>query len=258
MLPRTACFSCLCGYEKFFAKFFRIVLQALISALSSCYNNKLFYHYVMVYTLHILGAAKGSFINKNRTLKGEFMHTAELGHAAHDEQCEDAIRKSILIVDDEEDLTWSISKTLARHDKDFTVTCAHNGDEAMAVLARQPFDVVVSDIRMPGRDGLQLLHEINARYPRTKVIIMTAYGSHDTRAQIAAKGAAFYLEKPFEIRSLRKLIYEALNLNPPSRGNVSEFDRPNAYASERFDEGFFLKEKLEAYCGNLNAVMLVA
>lgn len=186
------------------------------------------------------------------------MSTAELTRETYRELRNEAIPKSILIVDDEEDLTWSISKTLARHDKDFEVACAHDGDEAMEILARRPVDVVISDIRMPGRDGLQLLHEINARYPRTKVIIMTAYGSHETRKQIAAKGAAFYLEKPFEIRSLRMLIYEALNLAPPSRDNFSGFDRPNASAAERLNDGFFLKEKLDSYCGNLNAVMLMA
>jgi len=212
----------------------------------------------MVYALHILGTAKGSFINDNRVFEGEFMSTAELTRETYHELRADVIQKSILIVDDEEDLTWSISKTLARHDKDFEVLCAHNGDEAMEVLARRPVDVVISDIRMPGRDGLQLLHEINARYPRTKVIIMTAYGSHETRKQIAAKGATFYLEKPFEIRSLRMLIYEALNLAPPSRSSFTEFDRPSASASDKLEGGFFLKEKLESYCGNLNAVMLMA
>ncbi len=186
------------------------------------------------------------------------MSTAELTRETFSAASEDAIHRSILIVDDEEDLTWSISKTLARHDKDFEVTCAHDGDEAMAILARQPVDVVISDIRMPGRDGLQLLHEINARYPRTKVIIMTAYGSHETRKQIAAKGATFYLEKPFEIRLLRKLIYEALNLAPPNRSNFSEFERPNASAPENLNEGFFLKEKRDFFCGNLNTVMLMA
>lgn len=213
---------------------------------------------MLVYALHISGPAKGGFLIDHRTSKGEFMSTAELTRETFPATSADAIHRSILIVDDEEDLTWSISKTLARHDKDFEVTCAHDGDEAMEILARQPVDVVVSDIRMPGRDGLQLLHEINARFPRTKVIIMTAYGSHETRKQIAAKGATFYLEKPFEIRSLRKLIYEALNLAPPSRSSFTEFDRPSASASERLDDGFFLKDKLDAYCGNLNAVMLMA
>ncbi|MEK7728937.1 MAG: response regulator [candidate division KSB1 bacterium] len=186
------------------------------------------------------------------------MSTAELTCETFHEQGADTMQKSILIVDDEEDLTWSISKTLAKHDKDFEVLCAHDGDEAMAVLARRAVDVVISDIRMPGRDGLQVLHEINARYPRTKVIIMTAYGSHDTRKQIAARGSALYLEKPFEIRSLRQLIYEALALTPPDRGNFSDLNHSNPSHSSGFDSNLFFKERLDCYSGMLNAVLLFA
>lgn len=238
--------------------FSALVSKSFICILPHHLSNILFYSALLVQDLHFLWVAKGISVIENRTLSGGFMNTLERTRETFRELRDAPMQKSILIVDDEEDLTWSISKTLARHDKDFAVRCAHNGDEAMEILARQPFDVVISDIRMPGRDGLQLLHEINNRFPRTKVIIMTAYGSHETRTQIAAKGGTFYLEKPFEIRSLRKLIYEALDMAPPKRSEFSELDRPDASASESLDEGFFLKEKRDSCRGNLNAVMLLA
>lgn len=130
--------------------------------------------------------------------------------------------KCILIVDDEDDLTWSIAKTLAKNDRHFQVICVADGNAALEVLGQRHVDVVVSDIRMPGRDGLQLLADIRRDHPATKVIIMTAHSSHDLRQEIEARGTAFYLEKPFEIRYLRQLIYEALDLAPPFRHGVRE------------------------------------
>jgi DNA-binding NtrC family response regulator len=186
------------------------------------------------------------------------MSTAELTRETYKELNAGAVQKRILLVDDEEDLTWSISKTLAKHDRAFEVTCAHNGDEALAVLARRPVDVVVSDIRMPGRDGLQLLQEINSHYPATKVIIMTAYGSHETRKLIAARGNTLYLEKPFEIRSLRRLIYEALELAPPDHGGPAEHHQPNPAEFSRLDPPGFFKERLDCSGGALNAALLLA
>lgn len=186
------------------------------------------------------------------------MSTAELARETITTKNAQALLKSILIVDDEEDLTWSISKTLARHDKDFEVMCAHNGDEAIAVLARRPVDVVVSDIRMPGRDGLQLLREIQSSYPATKVIIMTAYGSHETRKQITARGGVLYLEKPFEIRLLRELIHEALTSDSPDGNEPFERTPHQPSESSRFDQPLFFKERFECYSSGLNAARLLA
>jgi CheY-like chemotaxis protein len=120
--------------------------------------------------------------------------------------------KRILVVDDEEDLTWSISKSLGKNDKFFEVICVNNGDSALAYLATRRVDLVISDVRMPGRDGLMLLRDIERDYPGTRVIIMTAHGSEDLRHQIALHDlTSYYLEKPFELHDLRQLIYEALN-----------------------------------------------
>jgi two-component system nitrogen regulation response regulator GlnG len=119
--------------------------------------------------------------------------------------------KRILVVDDEEDLTWSIAKSLEKNDKLFEVFCVNNGDTALAVLASQRVDLVISDLRMPGRDGLSLLVDIQRNYPATRVIVMTAHSSEDLRQELARRGSRYCLEKPFDLRYLRKLIYEALD-----------------------------------------------
>ncbi len=128
--------------------------------------------------------------------------------------------KRILVVDDEEDLTWSIAKSLEKYDKLFEVFCVNNGDSALAVLASQRVDLVISDLRMPGRDGLSLLIDIQRNHPATRVIIMTAQSSEDLRHELARRGSSYYIEKPFDIRYLRKLIYEALELSETGLENM--------------------------------------
>jgi two-component system response regulator GlrR len=120
--------------------------------------------------------------------------------------------KCILVADDEEDLTWSISRSIEKNDKIFQVVCVNNGDSALEVLASRRVDLVISDLRMPGRDGLALLVDIQRHYPDTRVIIMTAYGTEELRQKITHDGTAYYIEKPFDIRNLRKMIYEALDI----------------------------------------------
>jgi DNA-binding response OmpR family regulator len=121
-------------------------------------------------------------------------------------------QKFILVADDEEDLTWSIAKSIEKNDKIFQVICVNNGDRALEVLSTRHVDLVISDLRMPGRDGLTLLLDIQRNYPNTRVIIMTAYGSEQLRDEISRRGTPYYIEKPFDLRYLRKLIYEVLDI----------------------------------------------
>ena len=116
----------------------------------------------------------------------------------------------VLIVDDEETLTWSLAKSLSHDRETYEVTTANDGDTALSLIEQQPFDVVVLDIRMPGMNGLDVLIKIKEIRPATKVIIMTAYGSMDIREKAKARGSLFYIEKPFEIELMRNLILKAL------------------------------------------------
>ena len=121
-------------------------------------------------------------------------------------------KKFILIVDDEEDLTWSISRTLQRNGHIFDVRCVSSGEAALRLLERQRFDLIISDIRMPGMSGIELLEMVNRKWPETRVVVMTAYGTEILEHEALRLGAPFYIEKPFELRLLRKLVYEALEL----------------------------------------------
>ena len=118
--------------------------------------------------------------------------------------------KKVLIVDDEETLTWSMAKSLSRDRDKYEIEIANNGKEALDVLGKMPIDLVLSDIRMPDINGLDLLVQIKRDYPETKVIIMTAYGSSDVQREASKRGSLYYIEKPFEINEIRKLILDLI------------------------------------------------
>src|SRR6056300_792484 len=119
-------------------------------------------------------------------------------------------KKRVLVVDDEDDLTWSISKHLAKDKDKYDLICVNSGKKALEVLSQLPVKLVISDIRMPEISGLELLSRIRESYPATKVIIMTAYGSSEVHEEANARGCFKYIEKPFEITDLRQLILEAI------------------------------------------------
>jgi len=121
-----------------------------------------------------------------------------------------SIPKKILIVDDEEDLTWSIARNLTKDNELFEISCVNSGDKALKLLSKTAVDLVITDVRMPGINGLDLVLEIRKRYPSTKIIVMTAYGSQEIEEQADKRGAFKYIEKPFDMKVLKKLIFETI------------------------------------------------
>jgi len=128
--------------------------------------------------------------------------------------------KKVLIVDDEETLTWSMSKSLSKDKDKYEVIIANNGKEALALLKNNKIDLVISDIRMPDISGLDLLVKIKKEYPDTKVIIMTAYGSSDVQKEANRRGSLYYVEKPFEISDIRKIIIDLIGKKKGFQGKV--------------------------------------
>ncbi|MCA0446454.1 MAG: response regulator [Bacteroidetes bacterium] len=116
-------------------------------------------------------------------------------------------KKKILIVDDEETIAWGISKTLAQS-TDLGVETAYTvkASQALTMLSTEKYDLVITDIRMPEMSGIDLLKEVKERYPETGVIIMTAYGSTEVQQEASKRGSIYYIEKPFDIKVLKKAI----------------------------------------------------
>ncbi len=101
----------------------------------------------------------------------------------------------VLVVDDEEIKRVSLADDL--RDAGFDVADFERGEPALAELSRRHADVVITDLKMPGMDGLELLRRIRAANPETDVIIMTAYGTVETAVQAMRHGAYDYICKPF-------------------------------------------------------------
>jgi two-component system response regulator FlrC len=111
---------------------------------------------------------------------------------------------NVLIVDDEEGIRSFLSGALASKGHD--VHEAANGEEALATLGRRAFHVMVTDLRMPGIDGMELLRRVRSEHPDVEVIVLTAHGSVHTAVDAMKLGALDYLQKPIsgpeEIRML--------------------------------------------------------
>lgn len=121
-----------------------------------------------------------------------------------------SIRKRILIVDDEEALTFSLYQSFILSKSDFEVVTAASGEEALEKIEAKPFSLIISDISMSGMSGLDLLEQVKASYPETKVIIMTAYGASYAEEEAIERGASHYIEKPFEIKEVKRLVLSML------------------------------------------------
>lgn len=120
----------------------------------------------------------------------------------------------MLVVDDEESITL-VLETLFRDD--YEVSVASSGTEALELIKRCSFDVIISDIMMPDISGLQLLKDSKRLRPDTVFIVMTAYGAADTALEALGLGAYAYIIKPFdEIQHLKDIVREGLERIPRS------------------------------------------
>jgi two-component system, response regulator, stage 0 sporulation protein F len=119
--------------------------------------------------------------------------------------------KQVLLADDEETLTWSLSKTLARDRAIYEVTTSDNGLTALDILKKSFFDLVVLELGLPGINGLDLLARIKQEMPTTKVIIITGNGEREIEEKAKARGASCCVEKPFDDEQMRTIILKTLN-----------------------------------------------
>lgn len=106
----------------------------------------------------------------------------------------------VLVVEDEKKLAGFIRKGLEEHG--FAVTVCHNGDDAHALLRVEPFDLVILDIMLPGRDGLSILKNLRERKNTVPVILVTARAEKNERVEGLNLGADDYIAKPFYIDEL--------------------------------------------------------
>jgi CheY-like chemotaxis protein len=119
-------------------------------------------------------------------------------------------KESILVVEDEDIMRESLVDWFSS--EDHKVDAAEDGEKALKDFDLQNYDVMIVDLKLPGRDGLSVLSEVRVRNPKTKVIIITAYPSVDTAVEAMRNGAVDYLPKPFELDRLQGSITKAREL----------------------------------------------
>jgi len=141
---------------------------------------------------------------------------------------------TILIVDDEKNLREGIAEALQSPDR--RIFLAENGFQAEEIIRTNAVDLVLSDLKMPSMNGLELLRRVQAISPTTIFIIMTAYGSVDTAVKAIKEGAYDYLTKPINIDQLELLLARALK----SR----ELEAENIYLKEQLEKRFGLENMI--------------
>jgi len=122
-------------------------------------------------------------------------------------------KQEILFVDDEKNVRDAWQRFLSAENR--TVTTAADGESAISGLSRRPIDLVISDLRMPGVDGLDVLEWLHEHKPETRFVLITGYGSPEVERRARALGAFGYLEKPVRPEQLEALAEAALRGDRP-------------------------------------------
>ncbi|QNH15916.1 sigma-54-dependent Fis family transcriptional regulator [Xanthomonas sp. SS] len=123
--------------------------------------------------------------------------------------------RSALVVDDERDIRELLVLTLGR--MGLRISTAANLAEARELLASNPYDLCITDMRLPDGNGIELVSEIARHYPRTPVAMITAFGSMDLAVEALKAGAFDFVSKPVDLHVLRGLVRHALELNNNER-----------------------------------------
>jgi two-component system, NtrC family, response regulator HydG len=135
----------------------------------------------------------------------------------------------ILVADDNRTTTQTLCTLIGRWGH--SALPAFDGAEALALLESQPVDVLVTDLRMPHMDGMQLLRKVNERWPDLVVLVVTAFGSIETAVEAMKLGAFDFLTKPYDNKELRVKIERAA----AQREMVLKLERMNAHIAS-FEE----------------------
>ncbi len=135
----------------------------------------------------------------------------------------DLNEKRILIIEDDDEMR-SLLKDFAE-EAGFEADCAANGFEAFRKIENKAFDLIISDIRMPGLTGLDILPRMRKLQPQAYIILITAFGGEEINRKSIARGADAYLEKPIRFDRLRTLIEEVISSKKKDEKEATKQER---------------------------------
>jgi len=117
----------------------------------------------------------------------------------------------ILLIEDDSGITDTLQRVLAAEGHE--VAIEKRGDDGLALAIKDPFNLVITDLKLPGLNGLELVRQLHAAKPRLPIILVTAFGTTETAIEAMKVGAYDYLLKPFDIPQLIELVRKAADSN---------------------------------------------
>lgn len=114
----------------------------------------------------------------------------------------------VLIIEDDEEMRSLLKDFFV--EEGFETDSISNGFDALGILTQKIFDLVVTDVRMPGLTGLDILPRIKKIQPEVAIVVITAFGTEEVRRKAFERGANAYLEKPIHFQELRGLIHDVI------------------------------------------------
>ena len=115
--------------------------------------------------------------------------------------------EKVLLVDDEEEFVETLAERMRSRGMEVTTTTS--GKSALEQVDKEPFDVVILDLQMPGMDGLEVLARIKKRQPDIQVVLLTGHATVSKSVEAIKRGAMEFLEKPVDLSSLSEIIHKA-------------------------------------------------
>ena len=134
--------------------------------------------------------------------------------------------KKVLLVDDDDSIRWVLNENL--EDLGLQVVQSSNAEDAIVQLDSNNFDLIISDVRMPGKSGMELLDFCTKNYPELPVIIMTAHSDLDSAVKAYTTGAFEYLPKPFDLNEVNEIVERALS------SRLNQENSPEAIPENKF------------------------
>ncbi len=130
------------------------------------------------------------------------------------------VKKRMLVVDDERQMLNALSELF--RDEGYNVYVAEDGIKAARQIEQSDFDVIITDLKLPGMDGISLLQKTRSTMPNTVVIMITAYGTPESASRAMKLGAFDYIDKPFSLDRITRSVQKALEEKPVTEGVIKK------------------------------------
>ena len=130
-------------------------------------------------------------------------------------------QQNVLIVDDEKNIRMTLSQVLSS--MDMNPESAVNGEEALNMMQKNRYTMILLDLKMPGIDGMEVLRRISTMRPDIKIIIITAYGTVEAAIEAMRLGAADFIQKPFTPKEIRDLVTLVLDRDKLDEKNAQDY-----------------------------------